>query len=108
MIDHKYARELVNKEYDGPFMADFFNRYKDELKNVKTSRRTAYMIILLLGDNIETARFISKQYDIFYKDLCCNNCDECKYSKGSLKQEQNVDYMSCFTYYILSILLNEV
>ena len=22
--------------------------------------------------------------------------------------EQNVDYMSCFTYYILSILLNEV
>ena len=108
MLDHEYARELVNKEYDGPYMADFFNRYKDELKNVKTSRRTAYMIVLLLGDNIETARFISKQYDLFYKTLCCNNCDECEYSKGSLKREQNVDYMSCFTYYILSTLLNEV
>lgn len=108
MFDHEYAKELVNREYDGSFMADFFNRYKDELKNVKTSRRTAYMIVLLLGDNIETARFISKQYDLFYNTLCYNDCDECKYSKGSLKQEQNVDYMSCFTYYILSILLNEI
>ena len=28
MFDHEYAKELVNKEFDGPFMTDFFNRYK--------------------------------------------------------------------------------
>ena len=108
MFDHEYAKELVNREFDGPFMADFFSKYKNELNNVRSSRKAIYIVVLLLGDNIETARFISKQYDIFYNNLCCNNCDECKYSKGSLKQEQNIDYMSCFTYYILSILLNEI
>ena len=38
MIDHEYAKELINKEYDELYMADFFNRYKNELSNVGTSK----------------------------------------------------------------------
>lgn len=26
MFDHEYAKELVNREFDGPFMADFFQQ----------------------------------------------------------------------------------
>lgn len=107
MIDHKYAKELINKEYDELYMIDFFNRYKNELSNVESSKRAIYIVILLLGDSLETAKFVSKQYDLFYNDLCCDDCERCEYSKGILKREKNIDYMSCFTYYILSILLNE-
>ena len=103
MFDHEYAKELVNREFDGPFMADFFNKYKDELNNVKSSRKAIYIVVLLLGDNIETARFVSKQYDIFYDTMCHGDCNRCKYSK-----EEDIEFMSCFTYYILSILLNEI
>ena len=108
MFDHEYAKELVNREFDGPFVADFFSKYKNELSNVRSSRKAIYIVILLLGDNIETAKFVSKQYDLFYNDLCCDDCERCEYSKGILKREKNIDYMSCFTYYILSILLNEI
>ena len=107
MIDHEYAKELINKEYDEQYMVYFFNRYKDELSNVESSKRAIYIVILLSGDNLETAKFVSKQYDLFYNDLCCDDCERCEYSKGILKREKNIDYMSCFTYYILSILLNE-
>ena len=108
MFDHEYAKELVNREFDGPFMADFFNKYKDELNNVRSSRKAIYIVVLLLGDNIETARFVSKQYDIFYDDLCRGDCNRCEYSKNALKKEKGIDFMSCFTYYVLSILLNEI
>ena len=108
MFDHEYAKELVNKEFDGPFMADFFSKYKNELSNVRSSRKAIYIVVLLLGDNIETAKFVSKQYDIFYDDLCRGDCNRCKYSKNALKKEKGIDFMSCFTYYILSILLNEI
>ena len=108
MFDHEYAKELVNREFDGPFVADFFSKYKNELSNVRSSRKAIYIVILLLGDNIETARFVSKQYDIFYDDLCRGDCNRCEYSKNVLKKEKGIDFMSCFTYYILSILLNEI
>ena len=108
MFDHEYAKELVNREFDGPFMVDFFNRYKNELSNVRSSRKAIYIVVLLLGDNIETARFVSKQYDIFYDTICHGDCNQCKYSKGALKKEEGIEFMSCFTYYILSILLNEI
>ena len=108
MFDHEYAKELVNREFDGPFMADFFSKYKNELSTVRSSRKAIYIVILLLGDNIETARFVSKQYDIFYDDLCRGDCNRCEYSKNVLKKEKGIDFMSCFTYYILSILLNEI
>ena len=108
MFDHEYARELVNKKYDESYTVDFFNRYKDELSNVRASRKAVYMVISLLGDNVETAKFISRQYDIFYGVLCYGNCTQCKYSSGALLKEKNIEYMSCFTYYILSILLHEV
>ena len=55
MFDHEYAKELVNREFDGPFMADFFSKYKNELSNVRSSRKAIYIVVLLLGDNIETA-----------------------------------------------------
>ena len=108
MFDHEYAKELVNREFDGPFVADFFSKYKNELSNVRSSRKAIYIVVLLLGDNIETARFVSKQYDIFYDDLCRGDCNRCEYSKNVLKKEKGIDFMSCFTYYILSILLNEI
>ena len=108
MFDHEYARELVNREFDGPFMADFFSKYKNELSNVRSSRKAIYIVVLLLGDNIETAKFVSKQYDIFYDDLCRGDCNRCEYSKNVLKKEKGIDFMSCFTYYVLSILLNEI
>ena len=108
MFDHEYAKELVNREFDGPFMADFFSKYKNELSNVRSSRKAIYIVVLLLGDNIETAKFVSKQYDIFYDDLCRGDCNRCEYSKNALKKEEGIEFMSCFTYYILSILLNEI
>ena len=108
MFDHEYAKELVNREFDGPFMADFFNKYKDELNNVKSSRKAIYIVVLLLGDNIETARFVSKQYELFYETMCHGDCNQCEYSKNALKKEKGIEFMSCFTYYILSILLNEI
>ena len=108
MFDHEYAKELVNREFDGPFMADFFSKYKNELSNVRSSRKAIYIVVLLLGDNIETARFVSKQYDLFYETMCHGDCNRCKYSKGALKKEEGIDFMSCFTYYVLSILLNEI
>ena len=99
MIDHEYAKELINKEYDELYMKDFFNRYKDELSNVESSKRAIYIVILLLGDNLETAKFVSKQYDLFYNDLCCDDCERCEYSKGILKKRK--EYRLYELFYLL-------
>lgn len=86
-MDHEYAKQLLKMKYDGEYTNMFFEKYKDILKNVRTSKRACFIVINILGDNIETAKFISEQYDIFYNGMCEKNCGNCKYNENSLKNK---------------------
>ena len=61
MFDHEYAKELVNREFDGPFMADFFSKYKNELSNVRTP---VTMLCMILDTNQDNKESVNKNAEI--------------------------------------------